>query len=252
MSMPFGALCDDFYTSTRLNLKLGLTLDRETVLHFFEAIRREFPGLTKMRRCEEGGISLEEQSDTEDPRRWIRVEESALRFGCHNPEDEADTRKLGRRVLELAPYHFTLSDLDYDHLELVYGFDLEYRGNHDQLIAETLWADHPFHQMAGDAQVAHAIDCQPFIGVSLTEECDLQAYVECKSRTSTYEARSMTYDTQPLSVYLTMRQYCGVAESQTLQKMFDRLCDLADEWAVQRVVPIWVNPLAHAISSRPQ
>jgi hypothetical protein len=251
MSMPFGALSDDFYTSTRLYLKLGLGLSRETILHFFDAIRREFPGMQKLRRRDDGGLVLEEEADEEGMRRWIRLEEGALRFGCYNPGDPSEARRLGERVLELAPYHLTLSELDYDHLEVVYGFDMEYRGNHDQLVAETLWADHPLAGLLADERAMHAIDCQPFFGLALSADCDVQAYAEVKSRTTTFEVRTGRYEPQPLTVYLTMRQYWGFGEAQPLIPSFTRLCDLADEWAADRVVPLLVNPLAHAIASRP-
>lgn len=251
MGMPFGALCDEFYTSTRLYLKLGLGLDRETVLHFFDSLRREFPSLQKLRRRDDGGLVLEEESSEEGTRRWIRIEEGALRFGCHNPEDPADFRRLGERVLEVAPYHLTLNELDYDHLESVHGFDLEYRGNHDQLVFETLLADHPLAGLLNDERVAHVIDCQPFFGMALAPDCDMQAYVELKSRTSTFEVRTGRYEPQALTVYLTTRRYWGFGSGQTLAGSFKQLLDVADELAADRVVPLLVNPLAHAIASRP-
>lgn len=251
MSMPFGALCDDFFTSTRLFLKLGLDQSRETILHFFDAIRREFPSLQKLRRREDGGLVLEEETSEEGTRRWIRIEEGALRFGCYNPPDMGEIRKLGERVLELAPYHLTLNELDYDHLEVVYGFDLEYRGNHDQLVAETFWSEHPLAAFLADEKALHAIDCQPFFGVAITPECDIQAYAEVKSRTTTYEVRTGRYEPQPLTVYLTIRRYWGFGGSRKLGECYVQLSELADEWAGDRVVPLLVNPLAHAISSRP-
>jgi len=251
MSIPFGALCADFYVSTRLFLKLGLTPDRETILHFFDSIRREYPALRKLRRRDDGGLVLEEDSDDDDTRRWIRIEEEALRFGCYNPADSAEAHQLGERVLEHAPFHLTLSDLDYDHLEVVYGFDLEYRGNHDQLIAETIWGDHPLSAFLSDERALHTIDCQPFLGVTLTPECDVQAYVEIKSRTTTYEVRTGRYEPQPLTVYLTLRRYWGLSEPEPLVEAYRDLCTRADELAADRIVPLIVNPLAHAIASRP-
>jgi hypothetical protein len=251
MSMPFSALCDDFYTSTRLFLKLGLAPSRETVLHFFDALKREFPTLRKLRRRDDGGLVLEEDANEEGARRWIRLEEGALRFGSYNPPDIRAARRLGERVLELAPFHLTLSELDYDHLEVVYGFDLEYRGNHDQLVADTLWRDHPLSALLGDDTVHHAIDCQPFIGMALTEDCDVQAYVEIKGRTSTFEVRTGRYESQPLTVYLTLRRYFGFGEPESLIESHDRLTSLAQEWAAERVVPLIVNPLAQAIASQP-
>ena len=57
MKPILGAQCDEFYTSSRLFLKLDLTLERETVLHFFERVRREYPTLNRFRRREDGSLS---------------------------------------------------------------------------------------------------------------------------------------------------------------------------------------------------
>ena len=41
-------------------------------------------------------------------------------------------------VLELAPYMLSVSPLDCEALDLLFGFDFTYRGNHNQLMAEAL------------------------------------------------------------------------------------------------------------------
>ena len=41
-------------------------------------------------------------------------------------------------VLELAPYLLSVSPLDCEALDLLFGFDFTYRGNHNQLMAEVL------------------------------------------------------------------------------------------------------------------
>lgn len=250
MSTDFATFCDDFYVSCRLFLKLDLALERETVLHFFDRIRKEFPGLVKFRRREDGGLVLEEEANEGESRRWLRLESGSLRFGHFGPPDLDSVRRLADVLLEQAPYHLTLSDLDYEHLEVIYGFDLEYRGNHDQLMAETFWSDHPPGQFLLSEEAAHAIDAQPYFGMALTPECDLQAYVETKSRTSTYEVRTGDYARQPLSVFLTLRKYWNVGTDRGLAETAAVLFDRADELATNCVVPLLVNPLAQAIASR--
>ena len=95
------------------------------------------------------------------------------------------------------------------------------------------------------------IDCQPYMGIALTPNCDVQAYVEVKSRTSTFEVRTAEYEPQMLSVYLTVRRYWGFEAELPLADAFVQLAEAADELASQRVVPMLVNPLAQAIASRP-
>jgi len=250
MNFAFGTHCDDFHVAARLFLKLDLGLERETVLHFFDGIKREFPAMRKLRRQDDGALLLEEEDLESGPRRWLRLDESAIRLGFHNPSLTEDAERLGQVVLEMAPYHLTLGELDYDHLEVVYGFDLDYRGNHDQLVSDTLLGEGPLAGILNHPDVRHTIDTQPFLGVSISDSCDTQAYIEIKSRTSTYEVRTRQYDVQPLSVLLTLRRYWGFAESNSLLDAHRELTAHAEEWATDRVVPMLVNPLAQAIASR--
>jgi hypothetical protein len=250
MSFSFGAHCDDFHISTRLFLKLELSLERETVLHFLDSVKREYPAMRKLRRRDDGSIVLEEDEVEGVSRRWMRLDDAAIRLGYHNPARIEQAETFGRRALEKAPYHLTLGELDYDHLEVVYGFDLDYRGNHDQLVADTLYSDGPLAGLFAHESARHAIDAQPFVGVAVSDTCDTQVYVEIKSRTSTYEVRTGFYEPQPLSVYLTVRRYWGFAEDNSLLDVHHDLSVKAAEWAIDRVVPLVVNPLAQAIASR--
>lgn len=254
MKTSLGAQCDEFYISSRLFLKLDLTLERETVLHFFERVRREYPSLNRFRRREDGSVVLEECDELgaqPEPRRWIRLEAGALRFGCFSPPSSDDFRRFSAFLLEQAPCHLTLSDLDIDHLEIVYGFDMEFSGNHDQLVAETLFADHPLAPFFLGEESTHTIECQPYFGIALSGRCEAQAFLEVKSRTTSFEIRTGEFQAQMLSVYLTIRRYWGLNESQALGQIHADLLGVADDLAVRRVVPLVVNPLALAIASRP-
>lgn len=250
MSDSLGAVCDEFYVSSRLFLKLELKLERETVLHFFDRIRKEYPGLKKLRRRDGDCLVLEEEADERGSRRWIRLDSGSLRFGHFAPQDTDDVARFGELILTQAPYHLSFSDIDFDHLEVLYGFDLEYCGNHDQLVAETLLGEHSATSLLFGDDTAHIIDVQPYFGIALSPECDLQAYVEVKSRTTTFEVRSGTYENEPISVFLTARKYWGMDPSANLVNTLRTLFEVAEEQATERVVPNFVNPLAAAIASR--
>lgn len=245
-----GALCDEFYVTSRLFLKLEMTLERETVLHFFDRVRREYPGLRRLRRRDGDCLVLEEEPDEHGSRRWLRLDRTSLRLGHFAPPSADDVRCFGEFILTQAPYHLSFSEIDYDHLETIYGFDLEYRGNHDQLVAETFLGEHIASGFLFGDDTAHIIDVQPYFGIALSPECDLQAYVEIKSRTTTYEVRNSNFDNEPISVFLTTRKYWGVDSPASLSDALCRLFDIADELANDKVVPIFVNPLAAAIASR--
>lgn len=246
----FRAVCDEFYVSSRLFLKLELDPSRETILHFFDRIRREFPAMSKLRRRDDGALILDEGDGAEGGRRFLRLDADSLRFGYHSPPELSDVQALAACVLDQAPPHLGLSDLDLDHMEVVFNFDLEYRGNHDELVAETLFGDHPL--FAGLGGGPHSIiDCQPFIGVSLTPDCDTQAYIEVRSRTSTYEVRSGEFEQNVLTVYATLRRYWGFSTDRDLVEVHGELLTLAEQFASTRVVPHVVQPLALAIAGRP-
>ena len=250
MNNGLGAVCDDFYVNIRLFLKLDMTLERETVLHFFDRLRKEYPSLRKLRRRDPQCLVLEEEPDERGSRRWVRLDAGSLRFGHFTPPDVGTVRRFGELILTQAPYHLTFSDIDFDHLDLIYGFDLEYQGNHDQLVAETLLGEHAATGFLFADDAAHVIDAQPYFGIALAPECDLQAYLEVKSRTTTFEVRSGSYENEPISVLLTARKYWAVAEPTSLQDALRHLFDVADELATEKVVPNFVNPLAAAIASR--
>lgn len=246
----YGEVCDDFYVSSRLFLKLEMSLEPEAVLHFFDRIRKEYPTLRKLRRREAGAFTLEDEAEEHGSRRWIRLDGNSLRFGHFDPPDLDAVRRFGELILTQAPYHMTFSELVYDHLELIYGFDLRYSGNHDQLVAETLCGDHAGGGFMFADQATHIIDAQPYFGIALTPECDLQAYIEVKSRTTTFEVRSGNFEGEPISVFLTTRKYWGMKGTGAPADALLALFDVADELAAEKVVPCFVNPLAAAIASR--
>ncbi len=219
------------------------------MLHFFDSLKREFPLMRKLRRREDDSLLLEEDETPDGSRRWLRLDVDALRTGYDNPPRSAEAAALGQAVLRMAPYHLTLSDLDYSHLEVVYGFDLEYRGNHDQLVAETLFGESPLGGLLTHDSVRHVIDAQPLLGVAVSDSCDTQVYLDVKSHTSTYEVRTQHYEGSVLSVVLTVRRYWGLAAGEGLVEAHQELTGIAEEWAADRVVPLVVSPLAQAISS---
>ena len=251
MSADLGAVCDEFYVNCRLFLKLDMSPERETVLHFFDRLRKEYPGLCRLRRRDDGCLLLEEEAEERSSRRWVRLDRRSLRFGHLSPADIHEVRRFGEFLLTQAPYHLSFSDLDFDHFEVVYGFDLEYRGNHDQLVAETLWGDHAASGFLFGEETVQVIDSQPYFGIALSPECDLQAYVEVKSRTTTYEVLSGNYESSPISVFLTVRKYWGVDAPASLVEAMLTLFDVSDRLAADKVVPGFVNSLAAAIASRP-
>src|SRR6266566_4936027 len=84
MSNPFAAFCDDFYVNMRLGSQLNLPHQRETLLHFFERIQKEFPAMSRFRKNEAGEFNLEEDRSSHSYR-WASVEPKRLASGHVNP-----------------------------------------------------------------------------------------------------------------------------------------------------------------------
>jgi len=245
----FAALCDEFYVNSRLYMKLELEPSRDGILHFFEQIRKGYPRMVRFRRRDDGASVLDEESGEGEPRRYVRLDTNALKFGCYGVSEESAVIRFAELVLDQAPHQLTFSDLDYDYLEVVLGFDLEYCGNHDELVAETLFPDHPVFAPL-DHGPRRIIDCQPFFGFAIGENCEEQTFLEVKGRTSTYELRSGEFENAAMSVLVTVRRYWGFNSGASLVDAYGELLRTAATFAEERAVPYVVKPLASAIASR--
>src|SRR3990172_2999619 len=115
-----------------------------------------------------------------------------------------------RLVLDLAPYDLSVSPLDCEALDLLFGFDFTYRGNHNQLVAEALGASPAMEKLA-EAAGGTVIAFEPSLTVALDEDCRLQCRLSVETRTNAYQVRTGEYAEEQLSVYLTARQYGSLA-----------------------------------------
>lgn len=245
----FGAFCDEYSILSRLYLKLELEPSRETVVHFLDQVRRAYPKMARLRPREGGALTLDEDAADDAVRRNLKLAPNSLKFGIFNPADLEAVLQFGKHVLTQAPVQLTLSDLDIDYLEVAYNFDLECRGNHDELIAETFYANHPLLAAVTTNQTS-IIDCQPFVGVALTADCEQQLTVEIKARTTSTELRSGEYEPADISVVLAARQYWNAEGGSDLVAAHRQLATIGSRFAQDRIIPMIVQPLAAAIASR--
>lgn len=251
MYSSFRALCDQFSISVRVQTLLSLRPDREAVLAFLDQLRRAYPRMTRLRRGSRNSLTLEEVLPAGGGGRWIRLEEYALRFGFKSPSSPRKTDEYFRRILEASPYHLTISPLDLDAIEVDYRFDLEYRGNHDQLVAGTFFDRSCVNELMANGSVQAMLDCQPVWGVSLSEDCRLQGYLEIRGRTTRYEVQSGQFEARPLTVTLSIREYRDSAVPMDLLASYGKLSGHANRLAENWVLPAVVAPLAQAIAAHP-
>src|SRR6185369_14722509 len=142
MPNPYCSFCEDFYVNMRLGSQMSLPHQRETVLHFFEQVQKAFPGMTRFRKADNGELNLEEDRG-KDSYRWMSLKSRRLSSGHVNPPSVAEAMALHKLLLEQAPYQLGVSPVEIDYLDVLFGFDLEYSGNHDEIIAESLFGDSP-------------------------------------------------------------------------------------------------------------
>src|SRR5688572_30790611 len=248
MSTSYGAICTDFYVNQKLSLKMDLPSGRETVLDMFDRVRRELPAMDRFRRYD-GELALEspEQSSQYS---WLALRRTNIRSGWVNPDSLDQAYKLHRLILDVAPYFLSISPIDVEFIELVFGFDLQADRNRNEVVFEALLADSPLAALV-DMQSESVVESQPFIGFSLNGNCDLQAFVEIKTRTSTREIAAGRFEEEPISVYLTARQYGSLKTMEDFNKSFGTLAGHIERLAEDRVIPFVVRPIREAIMSRP-
>ncbi|GAB4187031.1 MAG: hypothetical protein Kow00105_01640 [Phycisphaeraceae bacterium] len=249
MATSFGALCTDFYINQKLTLKMDLPSERETLLHFFDQVRKAWPSMSRFRRYE-GELSLE-SSRQDAEYTWLSLQRSSIRTGHVNPETMESAYRFHRKVLEIAPYFLTISPLDVDYVELLFGFDIECKGNHDEVVYEALYADSQLGHLlkpSGAAAGSKILDVQPVFGIDLSEDGRVQAYFEVKTRRRSRRGSGRRYAQEPISLYITLRDYGPVDKLEDLQTVTRDLSARAEALATERLIPHMLNPIVQHIS----
>ena len=246
MATSFGALCTDFYLNQKLALKMDLPSDRETILHFFDRVRKQIPSLSRFRRYD-GELALE-AARREAEYQWLSLRRTSIRSGHVNPGTMEEAYCFHRLLLELSPHFLTISPLDVDYVELMFGFDLECKDNHDDVIYQALIADSPMADLL-KVPDAKMLDVQPVFGVTLTEKGDLQAYFEVKTRQKSRRGSSKQYRNEPISIFLTLRQYGPIQDTENLTQIFDELSGHCEMLATEKLVPDLLTPILRHITS---
>jgi len=245
----FTALCTDFYVNQNIALKMDVPTTRETVLDLFDRVRKAVPEMDRFRRFEDE-LALESAPD--DPHyRWFALRQTAIRSGWVNPDTLEDAYRLHRLILEVSPFFLSISPIDVEHIELVFGFDLEGKTNRSEVVFDTLFGNSPLRDLFDDDRET-IVEAQPLIGVALSESFHTQAYVEVRTRTRTSELTTGRFDNDPISVYLTARRYGPFQSIEDFTEAFGELAGHIERLAESRVIPTIIIPLREALVSRPE
>jgi hypothetical protein len=244
----YASLCDDFGVSSYIHSKLEMPTNRETVLHFFEAVQKSFPKMTEFERRSDGEYMLEEDREA-GSYRWCSIDGRRLCMGFVNPPAVEDADAHNERILSMAPYHLDLHAMQTESMDVLYYFDFLYQGNHDEVVAEALASGTPFE---GLSQVpgGRVLHYQPTLMMALDEACQLQARLSVETRTNAYQVRTSSFSESPISVYFTVRQFWGKTPFKSFVESYQNQRRVLDELVSSYVVPNVIGPLAKAISAK--
>lgn len=242
----YGSLADDMYMNVNLATEMELPGHRETVLHFFECVRKKYPTMRKFHARDKRDFVLEE--DKEQGRyRWVAVEPRRFCSGHVNPASIEDALDQHRFLLDLAPALLSMSPLDCEAIDVLFGFDFAFRGNHNSLLAEALGPG-PALEGIGDVPGSKLINYEPSLTIAVDEECRTQVRVSTETRTNAFQVRTGEFAEEQLSVYVTARQYGSLEGGETYVDTVERLAQLAQDVIESCVVEQILRPLARTIA----
>ena len=242
----YHGFCDDYYLNINLNTETELPQTRETVLHFFEQVKKRYPQMRNFYSRERGEYVLEEDKYRGDYR-WTSVENRRISSGYVNPPSLEEAMKQHSMVLDLIPYTLSVSSLDCESLNVMYGFDFNYRGNHNQLLVDALGIIPAFEKI-GQIPGATLLANEPSIQFALDEDCRSQCRLSIESRTTAYHVRTKEYPEEQISVYFTARRYGSLETGETFVSAMQKLADVCREIVDGYIVENVLRPLQQTIA----
>lgn len=242
----YASLSDDFYLNLNVNTEMELSSSRESVLHFSEQMQKRYPEMRNFYARDKNDFILEGDKNS-GSYRWCSIEARRVASGRVNPEGIDEALDQHRSVLELAPYELSISPLDCEALDLLIGFDFNYRGNHNQVVAEALGVSPALERLSAMPGTSF-ISYEPNLTIALDEECRTQCRLSVETRTTPYQIRSGEYQEDQLSVYLTARRYGSLDPGTTFVDALAELANVCFETLDNYVIESVLEPLARTIA----
>jgi hypothetical protein len=245
---PFAAYCDDFYLYCYLNTEMELPQARDTVLHFFEQVSKAFPSMTNFYGREANEHVLEEDKES-GSYRWMALEPRRLASGYWNPPTLEGCHPQHELMLDLAPHLLSVSPLDCEALDVMFGFDFLFKGNHNEVVGDVFGAE---SRLGGLISLPNAklVDFEPTVTLALDDQCRLQCRLSVVTRTTSYQVRTAQYGEDVISVYFTVRQYWGIGTRMSFIESYRNQFETGHDLVQSHIVPNVVVPLSEAISAR--
>ncbi len=245
---PYHTFADDYYVNVNLHTEMELPQSRESVLHFFEQVRKQYPSMRNFYSRDKGEFVLEEDKDR-GHYRWSTIEAKRVCSGYVNPTSIEDAMEQHALVMDLVPYDLSISPLDCESLNVMYGFDFNYRGNHSELLAEAVGVVPAFERMT-EIPGVQILGAEPSIQLALEDDCRTQCRLSIEARSSAYHVRTKEYPEEQISVYFTVRRYGSLDSGEMFVTAMRKLADTARELIDGYVVENVLRPLQQAIAIR--
>lgn len=244
----YNTYSDDFYVNVNLSTELDLPNQRETLLHFFERVQKQYPTMRNFYARDRTEFVLEEEKE-HGHYRWTTVEPRRVSAGHVNPGSVEEAMELHRAVMQIVPYALSVSALDCESLQVMLGFDYNYRGNQNQLVAEALGLAPAFDRLSS-IPGAQVVAYEPAIQIAMDPECRIQCRLSIETRTTAYQIRTGEFPEDQLSVYVTARRYGSFEPGEDFAGAVERLsklcCGIIDDHVAEHVL----RPLRQAIALR--
>jgi len=244
----YESLADDYFINMALNTEMALPTQRETVLDFFGRIQKTYPTLQNF-QCRDTTEFVLEEDKEQDRYRWVGLEPKRIGSGIVNPLSMDDAMQQHLLVLELAPYMLSVSPLDCEAIDLMFGFDFEYRGNQDELVAEALGLGPAFDSLLS-LPGTRPLNVEPSLTILLTDDCRRQCRVMIETQTHASQVRRNDFPEEAINVYFTMRQYRSLSRNQTFQETLVELREQGEQLIQRHIVDQILRPLAQAIAGK--
>jgi hypothetical protein len=241
---PYGSGADDFYVNMQLQTALDLPQQRETLMHFFEQVQRRFPRMDSL-SVRDKEIYLEEDKENSTSR-WVSTDMKRVSAGIINPPSLEEALALHQAVLSIIPYSLSISHLDCEALNLVFGFDFTCRGNHNQLLADVLGLPTAF-ESAMELDGVQCMGYEPSIQLSLDADVKIHARISFETR-SPIRPVAGEYPEEQLSVYLAVRRVESLSPAERFENVMQQLADSGQRLIDEVLVPNILQPLQKAIA----
>ena len=234
----FQDVCNEHYINLNLTTETQLPQQRESVMHFFEQLRKRYPGMRNFYSREPGDYVLEEDKDT-GTYRWVTLDSKRLSSGFMKPESFEAGCEPHLTILDAIPHQLSISPLDCETLNLTYGFEFAYSGNQYHLLANALGIGGSL-QKARELPGANIVSHDPSFQFSLVPDCRIQARLSFEARTTAYHVKTNEFPEENLTVFFTLRKYGSIDPGETYVSTFEDLMrrgqNLVDDYLMENVL----------------